>query len=333
MKNQVELEIEKRLSGVLPGTFHLEKNQFQSKIPPFFASSLTAQSEGKGSVKAFDIFPGIELSFHEYLADSVSFDHDAKSHVMEINYCKNGRIGWKMKDGLTAYLGSGDLSIHTIDCCAESKIDMPLGYYEGISLSVDLQVLNRHIPDLLKEAAFDPDVFLEKFCKDKRIAALPSDNHIINIFTFFPEIPENLLIPYWKLKVQELLLYLMAIPAMPKKESSQYKVEQVAVIQKIHEQLTHQLNRRFTIDELSRQYLMNTSSLKAVFKTVYGLPIALYMKEFRMKEAAKLLRETPDSIAAISRCLGYENQSKFTAAFKDIFQILPSEYRRQYDIK
>lgn len=332
MKNQVEFEIERRLSEIPPGTFYLEKKPFQGSEPPFFASRLTAQSEGKGAVVAFDIYPGIELSFHEYLADSVSFAHDAKRHVMEINYCINGRIGWNMIDGLAAYLGPGDLSIHTIDCCAESKIDMPLGYYEGISLSIDLQVLQQHVPDILKEAKFDAGLFFEKFCKDKRIVSLPSDNHVMNLFSFFPDRSASLLIPYWKLKVQELLLYLMALSAIPDKQTSQYKAEQVAVIQKIQEQLTHHLNRRFTIEELSKQYLMNTSTLKAVFKAVYGLPIALYMKEFRMKEAARLLRETPDSISTISKYLGYENQSKFTAAFKDIFQILPSEYQKLYRI-
>ena len=47
-----------------------------------------------------------------------------------------------------------------------------------------------------------------------------------------------------------------------------------------------------------------------------------------MKKAAQLLRETDDTIAAIAKKVGYESQSKFTIAFKDIFQMLPSEYRK-----
>lgn len=49
--------------------------------------------------------------------------------------------------------------------------------------------------------------------------------------------------------------------------------------------LTEHLDQRFTIDELSKRYLINTSTLKEVFKTVYGLPIASYMKEYRIRQA------------------------------------------------
>ena len=45
--------------------------------------------------------------------------------------------------------------------------------------------------------------------------------------------------------------------------------------------------------------------------------------------AAKLLRETTLSISEVSLQVGYESQSKFTAAFKEYFGILPKEYRHQ----
>ncbi len=106
--------------------------------------------------------------------------------------------------------------------------------------------------------------------------------------------------------------------------------EQTELIKKIHNQLINNLDKRFTIEELSKFYLINTSSLKSIFKSVYGLPIAAYMKEYRMKYAAKLLRENNDSIADIAAAVGYSSQSKFTKAFKDIMQVLPVEYRNRY---
>ena len=102
-----------------------------------------------------------------------------------------------------------------------------------------------------------------------------------------------------------------------------------AVIRKIHDRLTEDPGKRYTIDELAREYLINTAALKSTFKAVYGMPVASYMKQYRMKEAAKLLRETDRSIADIARSVGYESQSKFSAAFKDIMKTLPTDYRRQ----
>ena len=52
------------------------------------------------------------------------------------------------------------------------------------------------------------------------------------------------------------------------------------------------------------------------------------MKEHRMERAAALLRETDLSVAEIAGQVGYESQSKFTAAFKEQFGQLPKEYRR-----
>lgn len=106
--------------------------------------------------------------------------------------------------------------------------------------------------------------------------------------------------------------------------------EQTELIKKIHNQLINNLDKRFTIEELSKQYLINTSSLKSIFKSLYGLPIAAYMKEYRMKYAAELLRANNNSIANIAAAVGYSSQSKFTKAFKDIMKALPIEYKNQY---
>lgn len=48
-----------------------------------------------------------------------------------------------------------------------------------------------------------------------------------------------------------------------------------------------------------------------------------------MERAARLLRETEDSIAQIARSVGYGSQSRFTAAFKEYFGVSPTEYRNE----
>lgn len=106
------------------------------------------------------------------------------------------------------------------------------------------------------------------------------------------------------------------------------EAEQVKIIREIHDDLAQHMDRRVTIEELARRYLINPTTLKTVFKEVYGSSLAAHMKEHRMERAAALLRETDLSVAEIAGQVGYESQSKFTAAFKEQFGQLPKEYRR-----
>ena len=82
---------------------------------------------------------------------------------------------------------------------------------------------------------------------------------------------------------------------------TQYCSRQTALIKDIHTLLTEHLDQRFTIEELSKKYLINTSSLKEIFKGVYGLPIATYMKEYRIHRGMELLRQTDDSMRRSQR--------------------------------
>lgn len=109
-----------------------------------------------------------------------------------------------------------------------------------------------------------------------------------------------------------------------------YSAQQLETIRQVHDLLTENLDRRFTIEELSRRFLINPSSLKEMFKTVYGKSLAAHIKEHRMELAARLLRETDMSVAEVAERVGYESQSKFSAEFKKATGLLPTELRRTF---
>lgn len=108
---------------------------------------------------------------------------------------------------------------------------------------------------------------------------------------------------------------------------------QEELIHIIHRYLMEHLSERITIEALSRLFLINPTSLKQGFKRVYGTSIAAHMKEHRMKQAAHLLLECEDTIAQIASSVGYESPSRFTAAFKNMYGMLPTEYRKQITVQ
>ena len=113
------------------------------------------------------------------------------------------------------------------------------------------------------------------------------------------------------------------------KHLTEYNLEQVELIQQIHDQLTCNLDRRYSIEDISRQYLINPTTQKNMFKTVYGTSIASHIRQHRMDYAAKLLLTSNSNIAEVARAVGYDSQSRFSAAFKEHFQVLPKDYRRK----
>lgn len=126
--------------------------------------------------------------------------------------------------------------------------------------------------------------------------------------------------------LHEIVEQIMEI-SCPEK-SVNYQGSQEELIYKIHDYLMEHLSERITIEELAKQFLINPTSLKKIFKQVYGTSIAAHMKEHRMECAAQMLLEGQESISQIAQAVGYESQSRFTTAFKSAYGMLPTAYRK-----
>lgn len=167
-------------------------------------------------------------------------------------------------------------------------------------------------------------------CKQSKHEATAAWNsYTAEIFEGFYDQPDALQTAYRKVKALEVLLYLAKLTPSQDDYLTEYRSEQVETVRSIHKYLMEHLDQRFTIEALSKEYLMNPTTLKEVFKSVYGTSIAAHIKEHRMEVAAQLLRDGTLSLAEVAAKVGYTNQSKFTAAFKEQFGMLPKEYRKQ----
>ncbi|HIV35425.1 MAG TPA: AraC family transcriptional regulator [Candidatus Blautia intestinigallinarum] len=321
--------IEKNLQDVPKGTLVVEHHFDKNKEKNLFTESFQTTIIGKGKMTAYQIFPGIQLSLNYYHSEQAGFHHDSHAHILEINHCRLGRVGWDFHNGSSVYLGPGDLALHSMEYCADSEMTFPLGYCESLSVSLDLAELKNHPLPILRETSIDLEQINRTFCRSDKSVALPFSSAINGIFSPMYAAPEEIRLPYFKLKIQELLLYLGYLDPQTA-GLTQYCSRQTATVKEIHALLTEHLDQRYTIEELSKKFLINTSSLKEVFKGVYGLPIATYMKEYRIHKGIEMLKQTDDSIAEIAAKLGYETQGKFTKAFKDTVKMTPTAYRKMY---
>ena len=101
------------------------------------------------------------------------------------------------------------------------------------------------------------------------------------------------------------------------------------IVKNIHDYLLQNLSKRISIEEVAKRFLINPTTLKKLFKELYGESVATHIKKHRMENAADLLRATTQSVGSIALSVGYESQSRFTTAFFQTYGILPTDYRKQ----
>jgi AraC family transcriptional regulator len=65
------------------------------------------------------------------------------------------------------------------------------------------------------------------------------------------------------------------------------------------------------------------------FKESTGLSPHAWLRQHRVEQAMKMLRETDDPVVSIAAALGYSSQTAFAAAFRKLTGETPSDWRRR----
>lgn len=272
------------------------------------------------------LYPGITLSWLQAQAEEAP-NLDQSGEGIVLHYCQSGRIGWKLP--ASVYLGPGEFLLTDSQSLGEAELSLPNGNYGGWMLRLNGEALAQNPPEPLAGGGITEEKLLESYSPGGRPVPFSAEPALRQVFESFSAGSEAYRLIYWKIKVLELLVLLAAGEGSREKRLTEYPAEQVEIIRQIHDRLIGNLEQRCSIEELSRQYLMNPTTLKQMFKTIYGTSIAAHIREHRMEAAARLLAQTDMSIADVARQVGYDSQSRFSAAFKAYYRMLPKEYRRK----
>ena len=85
----------------------------------------------------------------------------------------------------------------------------------------------------------------------------------------------------------------------------------------------------FTISFLAERAGVSSTKLKQVYRRVYGTSLFAHIRREKMLFAAHELASANTRIIDIAEACGYDNASKFSAAFRSVLGCTPSEYRRR----
>ena len=282
--------------------------------------------DGEVEIRFYPVFPGIALLYKDVHARSCEYCRHVGPHVFEIHHCREGRVEGHAREGLF-YMEPGDLSVcRPKDGCHSSHY--PLQHYHGITVVIDVDRAPKCLSCFLEDVNVEPESLMEKFCTHCDIFIARSLPAIAHVFSELYSVPEEIRVGYLKVKVLELLLFLTATDASSD-EFCQRCVSpgQKMLAQHVRDYLSVHMDRRVTLEDLEEVFHVSGTQIKNCVRGVYGTSLYAMIRGQKMQAAAKMLLESDMTILEIAGCFGYDNASKFAAAFKAVLGVTPSRYR------
>ena len=94
----------------------------------------------------------------------------------------------------------------------------------------------------------------------------------------------------------------------------------------------HLQEEELSIVSVAAQIYLNPVYFGRVFKEALHMSFKKYLLQRRMERAKKLLQSGTDSIGSICEQTGIGNPSYFSHLFKEYTGMLPSEYKKEFDV-
>ena len=305
-----------------------QDNEETQEIKRYSFSDETGDAESV----VFRIFPGVEVTYtsiHMADFDFAIFEPGERTNYVGIHYCKEGRIEQEVKDEFF-YLMPGDCSV-VIQDKVQKSFCFPLKHCHSVSIGIDLNVEENPLVTFLNACNCPPREALRHVCGEMSHAVIRSSAAAKKFFDELYEIDESDRVDYLRVKLPELFYRMKT----SRKDSDQYDRtlvprSQVDLVQTVAGYISRHINNRITLKELTLEFGVSDTYLQNAFRSVYGMPVISFIRVQKMQVAAQELIHTTKSIDEIAEAFGYENESKFSAAFKKIMGDPPGVYRKEH---
>lgn len=289
-------------------------------------------NSGEGIMTMYQVFDGVYLMYNDFHMKECMSQFQTVETLLCIDHCREGRMEHMNEKG-AFYMEAGDLRVDR-RVHHEGHVRFPLCHYHGITIGFQSGIAEKAIKKAMPEFEVDFKGLAEKFCNEEKPFVIHKEPAVEHIFSELYQVPAKVKKEYFKIKVMELLIYLDALELSDHKEERPYFfVGQIEKVKAIHELMTSDLTKSYTLEELSKRFDIALTSMKNCFKSVYGSPVNTYMRNYKMNYAASLLLSNREmKVADIALLVGYDSPSKFSAAFHKTMKMTPLEYRKSQSV-
>ena len=91
----------------------------------------------------------------------------------------------------------------------------------------------------------------------------------------------------------------------------------------------HLSDSDFNVNELTNEVGISRAQLHRRMKEITGLPVSEFIRNIRLEQAARLLKEQKVNVTQVAYAVGFSNLAHFSTVFRKQFGVSPSEYMEQ----
>ncbi len=102
------------------------------------------------------------------------------------------------------------------------------------------------------------------------------------------------------------------------------------IVKSVIDYIKTNYNISIRMEDISSKLFFNKNYIGKLFKQETGMPVSDFIREIRINEACRQLKETDKIITDIAPSCGYNDMKSFYAAFKKSTGMTPKEYREKH---
>ena len=284
--------------------------------------------DGYAEMTRYALYPGVALQFNEIHCVYVEEQEEDADEALEINYCLEGRYECELQPGCMVSLAEDGVALSPLGAKHLTSI-FPTGHYRGVSLLLTPALAQAALDGPFPELAGSLRRLWGRFCPAGSCFTGQAEATLRGVFRQMYDAPTKLRETYLRVKTLEALTLLCAWQPCRGCCDGYMTRSRMELMRHIREHLQLDLTQELTLAALAQAHGICLTALKQDFMRLYGVTPAAYRRHFRMQQAAQALQETEQSIADIAVMVGYQNPSKFAAAFRAELGLSPAAYRKK----
>ena len=289
-------------------------------------SVISYQCNGTGILYDYSIFPGIDLIFMDFNCSDIFDEPNEMRNVLEIRHYQEGRVEFEFEGDKVFHLQQDEFCVNGM-LNMPARYSFPFDYCSGLSLVLDKNSMTEVTRSQLALFQIDISVLEEDLDTAHQWYICKTPPSMCHVFEELYAAKEHETSQYFRIKVLELLYHATKLRKEDRVAATYYARDHIEIVKRVRTAMLKDLSRSTPLEQFLRGEAISTVTFQTIFKQIYGRSPYAYLKHYRMNSAAVQLRESNESINQIALSLGYSNASKFARAFRDVFGVLPKDYR------